>query len=132
MTKLEKLRNATRNRILNNPFKVERLRQQPYVYDSSYGLVEDGDIIDVMPFKKQVRIIEREEGEESKTSRGVVIPVIKRYLLCEHDESVVYGLIFEYYGKVFKTKQPVPTIKAGGIVSIYTELEDITEGSVYA
>ena len=53
-------------------------------------------------------------------------------LLCEHDESVVYGLIFEYYGKVYKTKQPVPTIKAGGIVSIYTELEDITEGSVYA
>ena len=124
---LASVRQAQKQSIAINPYTVNYMEYQPYKTDPTYGKVEDGDIITVVGFKNPVRVYEVESGVQTQEEGGIQLPLIKKYIKCEYDEDIKYGLMFKYYNREYMILEPQPRIKFGGIIGYVAELRDISE-----
>lgn len=129
--KLNGARKAECKVIAVNPYSVDYVYKQFYKNDDSLGKVADGEPVKIQGFKKPIRVFDSKKDAGIAISNGVLLGEVTKYIMCEYDDNIEYGLIFEYYGKKYQILTVKQKIKFGGIVSLYAELKDVTEGSLY-
>lgn len=129
--KLTAMRSSEKSVIAVNPYSVDYVYKQFYKVDDSLGKVKDGEPVKTQGFKNPIRVFDSRKETGVAITNGVLLSEITKYIMCEYDEEIEYGLQFEYYEKMYEIQTVKEKIKFGGIVSLYAELKDVTEGSLY-
>jgi hypothetical protein len=129
--KLTAMRSSEKSVIAVNPYSVDYVYKQFYKVDDSLGKVKDGEPVKIQGFKNPIRVFDSRKETGVAITNGVLLSEITKYIMCEYDEEIEYGLQFEYYEKMYEIQTVKEKIKFGGIVSLYAELKDVTEGSLY-
>lgn len=129
--KLTAMRSSEKSVIAVNPYSVDYVYKQFYKMDDSLGKVKYGEPVKIQGFKNPIRVFDSRKDSGFVITSGVILGEITKYIMCEYDEEIEYGLQFEYYEKMYEIQTVKEKIKFGGIVSLYAELKDVTEGSLY-
>lgn len=129
--KLTAMRSSEKSVIAVNPYSVDYVYKQFYKMDDSLGKVKHGEPVKIQGFKNPIRVFDSRKETGVAITNGVLLGEITKYIMCEYDEEIEYGLQFEYYEKMYEIQTVKEKIKFGGIVSLYAELKDVTEGSLY-
>ena len=125
-------RGLIESKIGRNPFWPEFIYRQFYIRADDGSMVKDGNPVLVKGLKSPVRIFMNMKNVTTPEENGVISQEEGAFLVAMHDEEIYHGMIFEYFGRKYKTGNPVYIIKYGEKVGVKCELVDVTQEVVYA